>query len=63
MKNNLPPLCFNDSKHGKMFWITADQRINDKWECIICGSYLDGHGGVVKLIKFCPTMIGGIIAN
>ena len=46
-----------------MVWVTEKERINDKWECFVCGSYLDSHGGVVKSEKFCHSMKGGIIAN
>lgn len=57
------PDCFVDKSHGKMYWITAEKRRNDKWECFVCGSYIDSHGGVVKDVKMCDSMIGGIIAN
>lgn len=58
-----PPLCFADKSHGQMYFITTDNRINDKWECFVCGSYADGHGAVVKYGKMCDSFIGGIIAN
>ena len=62
-ENTCPPNCFVNSEHGQMYWITSHQREFDKWECFICGSYVDSHGGVVKDGKFCDSFIGGIIAN
>lgn len=60
-KDGQVPLCFVGKSHGTMYFVTADERINDKWECFVCGSYIDGHGGVIKDTKFCDAMKGGII--